>query len=170
MEISLFASDKRTKATRTTVSWEELCQFLRNPRPRTMAKSALPMWSPAVFRGDERRAANVEAVSLLVFDVDEEPVPTLEEIAAALGDVRWFAHSSSNSTWPSPRWRLLVELSRPVTSEEHARLWKAFSERFPFRVGAASKDSSRAWYAPRLGEDDSFITSLDTKGQLAATV
>ncbi len=170
MEISLFASDQNTKAIRAVVSWEELCTLLSNPRPKERAKSSLPMWSPATFRGDERRSANVEQVCLLVFDVDEDPVPTLEEIGAALGEVRWFAHSSSNSTAVSPRWRLVLEPSRPLTPVEHACVWMAWSIRFPFKVGAQSKDCSRAWYAARSGLDGSFITSETMKGQLAATV
>ncbi len=157
MEISTFTSDKDTRASRVTLTWEQLCGALSTKRaPKDRPKSALPMWSPATFRGDARAAANVELVSCLVFDVDEDPVPTLAEIAAALGDTRWFAHSSSNSTADAPRWRLVVELSRPVTAEEHAKAWQWWVGRLPFAVGAASKDASRAWYAPRECQDDSF--------------
>ncbi len=173
MEISSFLSDKDTKATRHTLSWEQLCAALADPArrsPKETPKNRLPMWSPATFRGDKRASANVEKVSLLVFDVDEVPIPTLEEIGMALGDIRWFAHSSANSSWPSPRWRMIIELSRPVTAEEHGRLWKVWVERLPFAVGKASKDAGRAWYAPRSGDDDSFMTSEQLKGQLAATV
>ncbi len=159
MEITQFASDKGTQGTRVTLTWEQLCEALSTRRaPKELPKSSLPMWSPAVFRGDARAGANVEKVSCLVFDVDEDPVPTLADIAAALGDTEWFAHSSSNSTALAPRWRLLVALARPLTAEEHARAWQWWVGQLPFRVGAASKDSSRAWYAPRECQDSSFAS------------
>ncbi len=155
MQITLFRSDKDTQGIRTDISWEGLVVGLSTPAPSSTPKNLLPMWSPAVFTGDVRRAANVEQVSCLVFDVDESPVPTLADIAAALSG-EWFAHSSSSSTLVAPRWRLLLRLSRPLTRDEHATAWAYWKMQLPFPVGAASKDCSRAWYAPRLGADESF--------------
>ncbi len=173
MEISVFASDKDTNATRVTQSWEELCASLSKPRPAEIPKASLPMWSPAVFEGDARCAANVLGVACMVFDVDEDPVPSLEDIASVVElsmGARWFAHSSSSSTLLAPRWRLLVQLSRPVTREEHAKMWPWFARKLCFPVGQQSKDSSRAWYAPRVCSDGSFVTSAALKGPLAHTV
>ncbi len=159
MEISVFASDKNPNALRRQMTWDELCTSLRNPYPATTPKNRLPMWSPAVFRGDKRASSNVEQVSCLVFDVDEQPVPSLEDMGRALGEARWFAHASSSATLLTPRWRLLVELPRAVTREEHAKLWLTFAQKLGFPVGSQSKDASRAWYAPRFCDDGSFVTS-----------
>ncbi len=159
MEISVFKSDKNPNALRKEMTWDQLCASLRKPYPATTPKNKLPMWSPAVFRENRRAAANVEVVSCLVFDVDETPVPTLEEIARAVGDFRWFAHSSSSSTIEVPRWRLIVPLSQPVTRADYTKLWRKYVERLPFPVGKSSKDSSRAWYAPRVCKDASFVVS-----------
>lgn len=159
MEISLFASDKATHAIRRTVTWEELCDSFRVPREADLPKASLPLWSPATFRDDARAAANVEQVSLLVFDVDENPVPSLGDMRTLFDGMEWFAHSSSSSRADAPRWRLLVRCARPMTGEEHGRAWRAFVERLPFRVGAASKDPSRLWYAARKGVDGSYFTS-----------
>ncbi len=158
MEISQFKSDQDTGAKRLTLTWEELCSSLCKRAPAAMPKDELPMWSPAVFRGDARAVANVEAVSCLVFDVDESPVPTLRDLETALAGKVWFAHSSSGATADAPRWRLLLAVSRPMTAEEHGLAWRAVAERLPFRVGAASKDASRCWYAPRAGSDESYVT------------
>ncbi len=168
MEISVFVSDKCTTAVRKDLTWEELCSSLSKPLPADVPKSRLPMWSPAVFEGDQRAAANVARVSCLVYDVDEDPVPSAAQICQALGTARWFAHSSSSATLNHPRWRLVIELSRPVTREEHAKLWSAVAKQLGFSVGAASKDSSRAWYAPRRSLDGSFVCS-DTKGTFVET-
>ncbi len=83
-------------------------------------------------------------------------MPSLAELARALAGVTWFAHSSSSSLRDALRWRLIVQISRPVTSDEHSHMWRAMTERLPFKVGAASKDPSRAWYAPRIGADQTF--------------
>ncbi len=156
LALSVFASDKDTNATRVQMSWEDLCSSLSKPRPADIPKDRLPMWSPATFTGDARCAANVEGVACMVFDVDEDPVPSLEDIARAFTKTRWFAHSSSRSTLLAPRWRLVVELPRPVTREEHANLWPRLVQKLGFPVGLASKDASRAWYGPRTGPDGSF--------------
>ncbi len=135
-----------------------MCVALAKPLPADVPKKLLPMWSPATFQGDVR-GAGVEQVACLVFDVDETPVPTLEEISRALEGARWFAHSSSSATFAAPRWRLVVEIPRPVTREEHAKVWLSLTKKLPFPVGAQSKDASRAWYLPRFGSDGFFVTS-----------
>ena len=162
MEISLFLSNKDTDARRKTVTWEDLVGFLSNPRPRPEGpdvKAALRTWSPATFVGDARKAANVEQVSALVFDVDEDPVPSLGGMREALCGLVWFAHSSSSATLISPRWRLVVPLSRPMSADEHGRAWRALSGRLRFQVGAASKDPSRVWFEACVCEDGSFVMS-----------
>ncbi len=142
------------------LSWEELCAYLATPHPADTPKKRLSMWSPATFRGDARLGANVEQVCALVFDVDEAPVPSLSDLRTVLAGKTWFAHSSSSSTAAAPRWRLVLAVSRPMTAEEHAVAWRVVTERLPFPVGAASKDSSRAWYDPRSSDSDgSFFTS-----------
>ncbi len=158
MNITQFPSDKNTQGRRICISWEGLVDALATRRAASdVPKEELPMWSPAVFRGDERKASNVEEVSCMVFDVDEKPVPTADELRRALAWAgQWFAHSSSTSTAEAPRWRLLVALNRPVSAAEHGVLWRLMTERLGFPVGAASKDCSRGWYCPQESRDGSF--------------
>ncbi len=156
LAITTFESDKNPRGTRHAIAWGDLVSWFGGRFPAARPKASLPMWSPATFAGDARAAKNVELVSAMVFDVDEVPVPTLGEITAALQGVQWFAHSSSSALHGAPRWRLVVALSRPMNAAEHAHLWRAVTERLPFRVGQASKDPSRAWYWPREGADGSY--------------
>ncbi len=175
MLISLFAPFEKSEVTECLeISWGDLVANLSHPHPKDTPKEKLPMWSPASFAHspDEdptkgmRQTANVVGVSLLVFDVDVDPVPTLDDMASALWGT-WFAHSTSSSTLLVPRWRLLLLMSRPMTVREHAAAWLGVTKRLPFPVGPASKDSSRAWFAPRCGDDGSFQVS---GGNFAATV
>lgn len=158
MIISFFRSDKDTDAIRKDPTWEDLVKEFQEARPRDIPKDQLPMWSAAAFTDDRRLRANVEQVSLLVYDVDEAPVPTLDVIERTFVGVAHFVHSSSSALSDSLRWRLIIKLSRPVTPDEYAVLWRTIAERLPFKVGAASKDCSRAWYAPREGADGTYIT------------
>lgn len=127
--------------------------------PPEIPKSHLPLWSPATYSNRYRKAANVEAVYALVLDIDEDPIPTKEAIAEVFGpagpfgSLRAFVHTSSSSTAEAPRWRGIIELSRPVTAAEYRTVWAAFTHRLPFKVGQQSKDPSRAWFVPRRGVD-----------------
>lgn len=168
LAISTFSSDKDPDAVRCFITWEDLVENLSRPQHRPVfddppedenraVKAQLRMWSPAVFTGDYRNKENVEQVCLLVFDVDEDPVPSLDEMRALFRGMDWFAHSTSSSTEESPRWRLLIPLSRAMSSEEHWLAWRAFTGRLPFKVGEASKDPSRPWYTACRGSDGSFL-------------
>lgn len=163
MEISEFDRKDINVGRRVGVTWDALVVTLRKPAPRPEGdndevKAALRVWSPATFEGDKRGGANVQAVSCLVYDVDEEPIPSLMEISRHFSEkgIQWFAHSTSSSLMDAPRWRLLVALSRPLTAEEHALAWRAMADELPFRVGAASKDAARIWFQPCVGADGSF--------------
>lgn len=157
MQITLFASDDAPQGVRRDLSWGDLCTYLRTPRDADVEKRDLRGWSPATFADDYRCDEGVECVSLLVFDVDVEPVPRLEDMARLLSGVQWFAHTSSSSTSAAPRWRLLVSLSRPLTAEEYPRAWRAFVERLPFQVGPQSKNPGRFWYEPRRDVEGGFV-------------
>ncbi len=156
MEITLFPSDKDPEGVRRTVSWEAFTEGLKTPRPADISKDALPMWSAAIFSEDYREDAGVEFVSALVYDVDIAPVPSLDDIRAAIPEGTWFAHTSSSSTSDAPRWRLVIALTRPVNAREYAALWQLFALSLPFGVGPQSKNPGRSWYAPRRGVDGSF--------------
>lgn len=133
--------------------WAGLVEAFRAPRPPTTPKRLLPLWSPATFRDGYRKKENVENVSLIVLDVDEDPVPDSAALQAALSGVQTVVHSSSSASPTAPRWRAAVALSRKVSAEEYQKLWSAFTSTLPFPVGQAAKDPSRAWYMARAASD-----------------
>jgi hypothetical protein len=158
--VSLFPNDRDPDvAAEGEHTWEDFVSSLSQPRDASVAKRQLPLWSPARFRAGYRRRENVIDVSLLVLDVDEDPVPdraALEREFSSYRPLRVVAHSSSRATATAPRWRVAIALSRPVTAGEYDRLWPAFTSALPFPVGRQSKDPSRAWYFPRRGDDGHF--------------
>lgn len=159
MEITLFASDDSPQGFRRTVEWEELLEFFHNPREETVPKKELRMWSPATFRDDYRSNENVERVSAMVFDVDVDPIPSVETMQENLKGCQWFAHTSSSSTVLVPRWRLVLGVGRPIEAPEYDTMWAKTEFLLKSRgipVGQQSKNSSRSWYEPRKGADGSY--------------
>lgn len=136
-------------------SWDDFVSMLSEPLPATTPKGELPLWSPAEYRDRYVQDSNVLSVHALVFDVDEDPVPSAAELQE---QVPWqaVAHTSSRATQDALRWRLVIAVSRPVKSDEYRRLWQFVADRLNFPVGASSKNPSRAWYFPRRGEDGTY--------------
>lgn len=137
-------------------TWDVLLRMLASPLSREIEKADLPLWSPARFEPAHRRREHVHSVTLLCFDVDEQPIPDEAAIRAAIVGVQAVVHSSSRATATAPRWRLAFALSRPVTGAEYDRLWSAVRASLPFKVGNAARDPSRGWYWPREGPDGHY--------------
>ena len=103
MRVTLFASETEASGHRLDVTWPELCtmlsEFISSP-----SKTGQRGWSPAIFRGDHRRKANVEELSCLVLDIDTPDLPSLPEGLA------WHAHStfSGNNAPPGTASGILV--------------------------------------------------------------
>jgi hypothetical protein len=135
--------------------WRDLANGFQHARPNTTPKGDLPLWAPAIFDGP-RAVENVTRVCVLVLDVDEDPIPDAYELIHALFGLSAACYSSSSATAAAPRWRVAIELSRPVTAAEYPRLSDAVTSRLPFAVGSASRDPARQWYFPREGADGHF--------------
>jgi hypothetical protein len=70
--ISRFRHKRDTTPRRERRPWDDLTRLLSRHAVRREKDG--PLWSPVVFRpGTERAAANVEAVTELVYDVDHIP-------------------------------------------------------------------------------------------------
>jgi hypothetical protein len=155
---TLFPSDSVSTGTRIPATWDLLAQVICHdpPAAREVPKKALALWCPASFKGDHRAREDVEAAFALGFDVDIAPVPTEADLRAAMAGQACLFHLSSSATPTAPRWRLLLQLSRPATGAEYDALWAVAARSLPFPVGAA-KDPSRGWYMPRVPEEGDFV-------------
>ncbi len=152
--------------------WSNFVDGFREPLPASVPKDCLPLWSPVRFHFDpaedleselhcdtrcsHRCVEDVTTVHALTLDVDEDPIPCLDELHAAFHGRRVVVHTSSSATATAPRWRAAMALSRPVTADEYPRLWSAVVATLPFPVGDASKDPARQWFAAREGADGSY--------------
>lgn len=139
------------------VSWDgdHLVSWLAAP-PRATDKSALPLWSPAHFRGDHRALANVDIVHALVMDIDQAwpTVDALEaRMAQALPRTAWWCHTSHSSEAGALRMRVVVQLSRPMTPAEHRTVWRIAAQVLVdagIEADRACSDASRAYFVPAV--------------------
>lgn len=107
-------------------------------------KYAAPLFSPAVFRDDRRRLANVETCSMVVLDVDHGA--TLDEASAAFADHAHVLYTSFSHTPAEHRFRVVLPLSRDVDADTYRRLWRWASERLGDNADRQASDPSRMFF------------------------
>lgn len=99
---------------------------------------------PAYFRIPVRHAENVINSTLIVFDVDQklgegydDDMIQLEEVEDALIDLclEHIIYTSHSHTLKAPRFRVVIEPSRPVFPEEHDTIYAAILEQIDEFLG-----------------------------------
>ena len=156
---TLFSSDKDPQGTRFS-GLNDLLDSLKDPAPRSTEKTALPMWSLATFEDDYRSGETSLCVTGFVFDVDADPVPSIELIREGMEGLAGFVTSSSSATADAPRWRLVIWTDKPVLSMDYKRLGVFVADSLPFPVARNSIEPARAWYASREPESGSFVMEV----------
>jgi len=153
---TLWQSITNPRGQRVTCDWDAWfarVEFTSPPR-NVATKAALRGWSPASFEGDQRGKARVQSVHALCIDYEprgDHPGTSIEE---ALGLWRGFfglLHTSYSHKPDSPRFRVILPLSRPLTAEEFARAWAWMARRCEeagHSIDLATSDASRLWFFP----------------------
>ena len=122
--------------------WQAATDYLCQPRAWGADKH--PGWSPARFNGT-RANANVTAITAIVWDYDQ-PTP-LEDIRHRWQGVSGSIISTKSWSADSPRWRVLLHVSRDMTPEEYRAVWRRLKPRAG-PVDDACSDPARFWWAP----------------------
>jgi hypothetical protein len=146
IQITRWDSITRPTGDRSTMSRAELAEGLTHPE----ADSPGPGWAPVTFTRNYRKLGNVETVHALAWDYDSG-AEALDAIAARWAGVAGVLHTTKRHTPEAPRARVILWLSRPVTSAEFVALWQALRARSG-DVDEQTKDPSRFWYWPTMGE------------------
>jgi hypothetical protein len=139
-----------------------LCRWLSRPKVYA-TKTDAGRWGAFYSHGGRRRREDIVRLHALVYDVDA-PI-ALDLLGRELRDLHTLTSSTWSATREAPRWRVVVFLDRPISPEEHSRVWRAGAERIE-RVAApdhAAKDATHIWSAPamRLG---GYFAFLETHG------
>jgi P4 family phage/plasmid primase-like protien len=140
--ISRFRHKRDTAPRPEQRAWSDLAGLLSRHAVRG-AKDG-PLWAPVRFRaGTDRAAANVEAVTGLVYDVDHtRPDWRLLE------GVAFVAYTTFSHTAADPHWRLVLHLARPVPAAQWARVWRRGRARYAPMADPACSDPCRMYYLP----------------------
>ena len=171
--ITTFESITNVQGTREDVGFELLTERLENARAidspwKLYEPSAYEIgshkwnqrgWSPATFTDDVRAKTSVERVSMLVYDIDSKLEKYSPESALeALKTYSCFIHTTASHAVELPRFRLIVKLSRDVSTSEYAKLWQKIAVRL--FMGGVKPDSAVStpgkfwfWYTPVEGRD-----------------
>ena len=106
----------------------------------------------AKYSKPRRAAANVESVSAWVGDFDRGALSVCE-ISSRLKSCSHAIYSSYSHSAPVPKYRVIVPYSRPVTVEEHAKLFEHFAGLFGEAVDTSTRDPCRLWFFPSCAAD-----------------
>ncbi len=142
-------NDNRPKPI--TATWPQLAARLT--RHETRAQKDGPAWSPAAYLPDATRgAANVQAVTCFVGDVDDGTAP--DALRDRWQGLAWCLYSTHSSAPDKPKWRVAFPLVRPVPAAD----WTAVHRKLTLALlgehsDPACKDCSRLYYLPSCPPD-----------------
>lgn len=128
-------------------TWLSLASELKRHRIRKVKDGAA--WAPYVYKVDPpyRKAANVEAVTCLVLDI-EDGTP-LDALRPAIDPYEWVAYTTHSHRTSSPRYRVVFPLLHPIPAGEWKPWWFAAVDQLAGgRVDGSCKDLARLFYLP----------------------
>jgi len=132
------------------VTWRELNQWISEPVV-TLDKASAGGFTLAKLRDGIRRKSHVETVSALALESDSGKMPP-EAAHERLHKYRHTIYSTASSTPEHPRWRAILEVSRPMLPDEHSVVWARAAQIIErdTPIDTACKDPCRLWYTPTV--------------------
>ena len=147
--MTFFPSLHDAQGKRHASSWPALCRWLSSPIISAVKQVA--GFSVATYAGDRRAKANVEFVHAVGLDLDHGV--SLSDLRQRFVASSAMVHTTWSSTLLEPRARVFLELSRPVSGDDYARVYRAVAEKVEaggLEVDRAASDPSRFWFRPSV--------------------
>jgi len=125
---------------------------------------------PADFReGGKRCKADVERVNALVYDFDFDKRADSEADAKAVYGranglacgILYTTHSHNEQGEQDYRFRLIFPVSRPMTAEEHGRIWVLVNGKLGGLADGSAKDPSRLYYLPSCPPEREELATME---------
>ncbi|MBW3623581.1 MAG: DUF927 domain-containing protein, partial [Armatimonadetes bacterium] len=145
--ISSFKNKEDVKPVQRALSFEHLVKALQRHMEREEKDG--PLFSPASYKPETTRAnANVEAVSLALFDFDDGT--QWEDLKPKIisRELAYIVYSTFQHTHEAPRFRLVLFPSQPVPGGDWPEVWKRLHHFIGGKNDRAAKDPSRMYYMP----------------------
>ena len=156
---TLFQSKTDNKGQRISVSPETFAQAAQDPYSADLPKDMAALWAPATFAADTRRDSGVEAVHLLVLDIDNQcehhVLPEHVRDVLEAEDITHVIHATRSSTQAHPKFRLVVWIDRPIEDmTEHRRALVGLFDLLgrPSGVDLSCWNPGRIYYMPHAGQ------------------
>lgn len=148
IDVTLWRSFARGRCDRHT--WRSFVEtFVHDPEV-VRDKRSVAGFSLACFEDNRRSLARVEHVHALVLDLDHG-TPTFEAVEHAFPKTRGVAYTTFSHTPEAPRLRAVFPHSRPITADEHNRIW-AWAKRKCAGAGLeldpVARDASHLFFLP----------------------
>jgi hypothetical protein len=156
---STFTGKIDTVPREISETWPQIIKRLSEPVIRTNKDG--PLWSPATFKLARRKKENVEAVSLLVLDIDggmtiDQADGKLRQLGAEA--CIYTTHSHQRITPDHPKaedcFRIVIALADSIGATDFPRLWEWANNHFDGKIDAGCKDASRMYYLPAIAHKD----------------
>ncbi len=149
MRISLFENYFDSAVKHLDIEWEDFVTSIVGPHTYSATKETAPQFSPAEFKEGERRTnENVIRLWLACFDFDSVTVEDkikLEEFLTkqGLGYVLYTTFSHTKNA--SPRFRIVLDLDRPVLVKEWTSFWDRLVDMFPVKPDMQCRSPSHMY-------------------------
>ena len=149
-------------------TWDFLISYLKKARQGKKDGSG---WVAAEMPDGPRKSEKVLSVSLLVFDIDNQD-DTITDIdlrkKVLSSGYRAIIHSTYNHTPDNPRFRLILDISEPISPENHKALLLHVAQNLDISdcIDRVCVDSARYFFLPRCPKErlkDYIFWSSDGK-------
>lgn len=149
------AESVHAPVTTNKCSWRTLCSNLS--RVNVGPKDG-PGWVAAEIPDGPRKSERVLSVSLLVFDIDnqDDTITDIDLRKKVLSNgYRAIIHSTYNHTPDNPRFRLILDISEPISPENHKALLLHVAQNLDISdcIDRVCVDSARYFYLPRCPKE-----------------
>jgi len=154
LPVTFFQDVRAMHGVYLDMSWDgltdALCQFretccLPCVGSRCDQKKGM-LWAPVRTFDNDRR--HVDAVSALVYDLDNISPEDLQGLRLRLAEVRYFMHSTHSYTPERPSARLVLPLERELAPDAAKRAYSAVGERYELADDAQGFNARRIFYMP----------------------
>ena len=161
--ISILENIKSVKPSeQTKLDWNSFCNILKEGFESPVKDTAL--FGPYKLKENTTRGnANVEEISLLVFDVDDPQGKSLEDIKVLIKKYDCVIHTTWSHTNENPRYRLIIRLKNKVTPDDYDLVRKGFiffNAELSSLFDKACSDIARAYYLYCFSESNKGLASF----------
>lgn len=169
MNLSFYRHARDNAPRSESITWDEFCERFSQHKEADQEKTRTPAFSPAEYlEGAKRKNSNVLQVWLIVLDYDgvsDDEAHQILDFCARKG-WRYFFYTSYRHGSPefednSWRFRLVLDLSQPVSGAAWKPFIKKFLARLPVQPDEKCVDASRIFFLP-------YTPYMDTASSLTS--